>query len=85
MSRNCTVQETNRELARKINDEVRSNPHSSFAGKFIGIANGQVVAVVDNWDEVARLVQQAESDPRKAYCFEVGEDESAVEEIWVLR
>jgi len=43
----------NQELARRINQEARNDPMSPYAGKFVGIANGQVVVVADNWrDEV---------------------------------
>ena len=69
----------------KIADEVRSDPSSPYAGKLIGIANGQIAALADSWDEVARLLRQAEPDPQKTFCFEAGEDQCAVEEIWGLR
>ena len=36
------VQQRNRELARQINDEARTNLQSPYAGKFVGLANGQV-------------------------------------------
>src|SRR5438094_871067 len=60
-----TVQELNRELARKLIEAGRNNPQSPYAGKYIGIANGQVVAVADNWDELARQLRQVEPDPSK--------------------
>ena len=48
MSDAGTVQDRNRELARKINQEARQNPQSAYAHKFVGIANGQVVVIADN-------------------------------------
>ena len=53
MSTVATVQEIkaiNRELARQINLEARANPHSPYAHKFVGIANGQVVVVENDHD-----------------------------------
>jgi hypothetical protein len=66
-------------------EEARSDPHSPYAGKLLGIANGQLAAVADNWDELALRLREAEADPRKTFCFEVGRDYEAVQEIWSLR
>lgn len=82
MSISNTVQERNRELARKINEEARGNPQSPFLGKFVGIANGAVVVVADNWDEVAERLRQVEPDVHNTLCLEVGVDYDAVQEIW---
>jgi hypothetical protein len=80
-----TIQDQNRQLAKRLSDEGRNNPNSPYAGKFVGIANGQVVAVADDWDELARLLRQAEPDPRKTFALEVGRDYDAVQQIWGLR
>lgn len=80
-----TVQELNRELADKLACEGRADPASIYAGKFIGIANGQVVVVADDWDELARRLRQIEPDPAKTFGVEVGRDYDAVEEIWTIR
>jgi hypothetical protein len=82
MSTAKTVQEVNRELAQKLVDEGRNDPESTYAGKFVGIANGQVVIVADNWDEVAGRLRQVEPDPSKTFGVEVGRDYDAVQEIW---
>ena len=84
MSSSKTVQELNRELARRLIEEGRNNPQSAYAGKFVGIANGQVVAVADNWDQVARQLRQVEPDPSKTFGVEVGRDYDVVQEIWGL-
>ncbi|HEV3257772.1 MAG TPA: hypothetical protein VG013_12880 [Gemmataceae bacterium] len=76
-----TVEDLNRELARQIIDDARGNPQCPYAGKFVGIANGQVVVVADNWDELAQRLRQAEPDARKTFCLEVGVDHNAVEEM----
>jgi hypothetical protein len=80
----ATVLEINRELANQINKEARSNPQSLYANKFVGIANGQVVVVADDLDEMVRQLRIAEPDPRKCYGIEASRDYDEVEEIWEL-
>lgn len=79
-----TPEELNREFADKLAEEGRNNPESPYAGKFVGIANGNVVAVADDWDELDRRLRQIEPDPSKTIGVEVGRDYTAVEEIWAL-
>jgi hypothetical protein len=74
----------NRELAEKINQEARSDPNSPYAGKYVGIANGQVVVVADNWNEIARRLHEVEPDPRKTYAIEASRDYDEIEMIWGL-
>ena len=84
MPSTSTIQDLNRDLARQINAEARSNPQSPYANKFVGIANGQVVAVADTLDEVVDRLEQVEPDPTKTLCFEASEDLNQVHEIWRL-
>jgi len=84
MSARSTVQDLNRELARKINEEARQNPQSPYANKLVGIANGRVVVVADNFDEMIRRLRQAEPDPTKTLGVEASRDYNVVEEIWEL-
>jgi hypothetical protein len=76
------VQELNRELARKINEEARSSPYSPYQGKFVGITNGQVVAVANDLDELVGCLRQQGADLRHTFCLEVGLDYEEVQEIW---
>ena len=85
MSAASTVQDLNRELARKINEDTRKNPQSPYANKFVGIANGQVVVVADDLDEMARRLRQIEPDPSKTFGVEASRDYDEVHEIWRLR
>jgi hypothetical protein len=82
MSAANTIQELNREEARRIVDAARNDPTSAYIGKYVGIANGRVVVVADNWHELARRLRQAEPDPSKTFGVEVGIDYDAVQEIW---
>ena len=84
MSTTSKVPDLNRELARQINAEARSNPQSPYANKFVGIANGQIVAVAADLDEMVRLLRQVEPDPRKCCGIEASRDYDEVHEIWGL-
>jgi hypothetical protein len=79
------VFEINSKLARQINQEARSNPQSPYAGKFVGIANGQVVVVADNWNAVIPRLRAVEPDPAKCCCVEASADYDQVVEIWSIR
>ncbi len=87
MSDTNTVQELNEELARKIHDEARRNPHSPYANKYVGIANGQVVAATDDLDELMLHLRQIAPDPEKCYCvwIEPNGGFNEANEIWGLR
>jgi hypothetical protein len=75
------VQELNRELADKINEEALKNPQSPYANKFVGIANGQVVVVANDLGEMFDRLRQIEPDPSKTMSVEASRDYSVVEEI----
>lgn len=85
MVRITAVQQLNRELARKINEEARRDPHSPYRGKYVGIANGQIAVVTDDLDELAKRLREVEPDPSKVFGIEAGRDYDTVEEIWGLR
>lgn len=64
----------NEELARRINHEARANPQSPYAGKFIGIANGQVVVVADSLSVLGRQMDELPYEPGETYCVEASRD-----------
>jgi hypothetical protein len=80
-----SIQELNRRLADKLVENAKQDPESPYAGKKVGIANGQIVVVSDDWDEVGRQLRQAEPDGSKRYCIEIGADYGGVHEIWGFR
>ena len=84
MSDSNSIRELNRQLALKINEEARRDPQSPYANKFVGIANGQVVVVADNEDEVYHRLRQLEPDNLKCFIVEASRDYNEVEEIWEL-
>ena len=79
-----SLADINQNLARQINQDARGNPQSPHAGKFVGIANGQVVALADNLDEMTRLLRQVEPDVRKCFWVEASRDYEEVHEVWEL-
>lgn len=74
--------EQNRVLAERINQEARANPASPYAGKYVGIANGQVVSIAATLTEALRLLEQIEPDRARRYCVNASGDYSKVEDIW---
>ena len=82
MSAATTIQQLNRELAEKMNEEALGIPQSPNVGKCVGIANGQVVAIADNCDDVVDQLEKAEPDPANTLCIELGKDYKTAQEIW---
>ncbi len=82
MVQNNSNPSANERLARQINQLARHDPSSPYSGKFVGIANGQVVVVADTWREVADRLRQVEADPNKCYCLDASADYDRVDEIW---
>ena len=78
-------QDRNRELARQINEEARRNPQSPYANKFVGIANGQVVVVADDLQDMTRRLRQAEPNPHNCFWVEASRDYDEVHEIWDVK
>jgi hypothetical protein len=72
----------NAELARRINEEAWANPQSPYAGKIVGITNGQVIVVADNRDEVIRRLDEVSAGPLDRYIVEASSDPNKVEYIW---
>ena len=76
-----TVEDRNRELAMRINNEALNNPNSPYAHKFVGIANGQVVVVADSDEEMSRRLREIEPDTSKCFGVEASRDYSIVDYI----
>jgi hypothetical protein len=76
------IEKANYELADRINREALANPQSCYAGKFVGIANGQVVVVADTLDAVSRALRESEPDSTRCFIVEASRDYGVVEEIW---
>lgn len=81
---NHSEMQANERLARQINQDARRDPQSPYAGKRVGIANGQVVVVADTWQEVVARLRQVEPDASKCFCIDASADYERVEDIWII-
>jgi hypothetical protein len=85
MSILADIQKLNRDLAEQVNQEARINPDSPYSGKFVGIANGRVVAVSADEAEVDLALDKIESDPKRVFIVDTTLDPNHVEYIWEIR
>lgn len=76
-----SVPEINRELAQQINHEARQVPGSCYANKFVGLANGQVVVIADNLDDLSQQLRNTDPDPANTFWLEANRDYDEVVEI----
>jgi hypothetical protein len=84
MTTDDEIRRRNEELGDAVYQEGRSNPESPYAGKYIGIANGQVVVIADNLNELAQRLRQIEADPNKCFVVNTLRDPDRVFTIWEL-
>ena len=82
MSSAFDVQEQDSRLARAINQEARSDPSSRYAGKFVAIAGGKVVAVGERLDEVVAVLKQTAPERSQGLVIEASADYEGPHEIW---
>jgi hypothetical protein len=69
------------EIARQISAEAR-DPQSPYHGKFVGLANGNVVTTGASLKEVVAKLKQIEPNRLNTFSFHVNWDENKVVEIW---
>ncbi|MEX2175094.1 MAG: hypothetical protein WD872_12085 [Pirellulaceae bacterium] len=81
MSELESIARQNQELADKINQEALANRQSPYAGKYVGIANGQVAVVADTLREVVSQLQQIEPDRDRALILEASVDYDKVQYV----
>ena len=74
-------QRRNAELGRRINLETRANLNSVYAGKFVVIAHGQVVATVDSLDETSAYIRAANLKLGESYIVEASAEPDQT--IWI--
>ncbi len=67
---------------RRINTDASSNPASAYAGKYVGIANGQVIVVTDDPEDLDTRLKEIEPDHRRVFWVDAGHDPNKVEFVW---
>jgi len=72
------IQEKNRELAERINEEALRDPSSPYAGKFVGIIRGKVAVVADSLRELGKSLESLSADRNETFCIEAGRDYTKV-------
>ena len=77
-----TVRERNQELADRINRDAKQNPNSPYAGKFVGIVDGEVLVVAETLRETVERLRQFEPDPTRCCCIEASYDYDQIHDIW---
>ncbi len=77
-----SVRERNEKLADRINRDARQNPGSPYAGKFVGIVDGQVMVVAESLREAVERLRQIASDPTRCCCIEASYDYDQPHDIW---
>jgi hypothetical protein len=72
-------------LAQQIDQEVKDNPQSLYAGKCIGLLDGKVVTVNDTIVDVCKALERIAPDPRRGMIHEVGVgDDVMIDYIWEI-
>ena len=75
------VFQLNCEVAGRINREALADPSSPYAGKFVGIVNGQVVLVDADLDTALSRLRALEGNNRRRCLIEASRDYSRVEQV----
>jgi hypothetical protein len=71
----------NCEVAQRINREALADPSSPYAGKFVGIVNGEVVLVMDDLRAALTRLDEIEPNNRRGCLIEASRDYSRVEHV----
>lgn len=84
MSPSDNNHDPNVELARAINLEARGNPHSPYAGKYVAIARGIVVAVGAELADVLPVLNESAPNRDEGLVIEASADYDGPHEIWSM-
>ena len=75
-------QQSNLEVANRINRETRTDPASPYAGKFVGVWHGEVVVVGDTLDEVCDALDAMGDHEDQAVAIEASADYQSKVMFW---
>jgi hypothetical protein len=65
-----TIITRNSELLWQLNEALLRDSNHPYAGKWIGIANGQVAFVGDSREQVEKRLEEVEPDSFRRICIE---------------
>lgn len=67
-------QRLNAEFGMRLNRETRANPDSPYAGKYVVIANCEIVTVADSLEEMRANILALGLNPRETFFIEASAD-----------
>lgn len=73
MTTTKSIEEINRELGDQVYADAKRNPQK-YAGRYIGIANGEVACSGDDLSEVITGLKKKEPDTRKLFVVDTTRD-----------
>lgn len=76
------VDEEDNRLAEAINREARSDPSSPYAGKYVAIVGGKVVAAGKRLEDVVAAFEKVVPDRNRGVIFEASADYDGAHGIW---
>ena len=76
-----SIHQINEQLADRIDEEVKNNPSSPYAGKFVAIANGEVFAVCSSLEECYSAFGTMDPENNFTLLHEVGRQINVVMEV----
>lgn len=74
-------QRLNAEFGKRLNRETRANPNSPYAGKYLVIADCEVVTVGDTLDEIHDKIEVLGLNPRETFYIQASADYETP--IWI--
>jgi hypothetical protein len=66
-----------------MHQEAKQNPNSPYAGKCVGIVDGQVIVVAETLRDTVERLRQVEPGPARCSCIEASYDYDQIHEIWI--
>lgn len=76
------AQQQNWEVAREVSRQTRANPDSPYAGKFLGVAERQIVVVADSWNELHDRLDELGYDRGQRVGIEASADYDRPVMLW---
>ena len=69
------------EFGMRLNRETRANPNSPYAGKYVVIADGEIVTVGDSLDEITDNLEAMGRNPSESFYVQASANYD--EPMWI--